>query len=467
MKQFLAILLSCIALQVGAQIQTDTTGRSELAYLFQDLNASNIPTGYLMEWGTDMTDKDDLNGVITDSNFVNSLDLVRMVAADVYTAKFAASAASMVSPDQLNSLIAAAPAVAGGNLVMVYGNYAITNPNSINNGWLNYNHGKLTETGSGSIYNTQRVWAAYPTQAAYHNTVTLQYLPSLLFTNTSGSISSLFLDFGNGYTTIAANSTLSHTYTDSTGLKLIKIKAVLSNAQILETQMVVMVEVENNTANRYSAANLNNPDFTVPALAGVHAGCKVYVRRSTATPANQILKPFIVVEGLDINSALPILVPNYQINKLIDEWNRLDQFDFSQRLDDDAHYDLIFVDWGNGVGDIPGNAVALEAVLDWVNQQKAASRSNQENVVMGISMGGLVARYCLADMVKRTPRKATGTRLLLTMDSPHQGSYVPLSFQHLVMALPDVRGPLNIRLGSILDNTLDKVKNNFLLAPAS
>ena len=48
--------------------QIDTTGRADLALLFQNLAPANIPTGYLIEWGTDMTDKDDLNGVITDSN---------------------------------------------------------------------------------------------------------------------------------------------------------------------------------------------------------------------------------------------------------------------------------------------------------------------------------------------------------------------------------------------------------------
>lgn len=204
-------------------------------------------------------------------------------------------------------------------------------------------------------------------------------------------------------------------------------------------------------------------------MPGVRAGCRVFVRRSTATPVDQILKPFIVVEGLDINSALPSLVPNYDVNKLIREWNNLNlsTFDFSHQLDDISHYDLILVDWGNGVGDIPGNAVALEAVIDWVNQQKAASGSIQQNVIMGISMGGLISRYCLADMVKRNPRKATGTRLLLTMDSPHQGSYVPLSFQHLIMALPDVKGPLGIRLGTIMKNTLDNVKNDLLLSPAA
>ncbi|MCY7291221.1 MAG: hypothetical protein LH615_03470 [Ferruginibacter sp.] len=59
----ITLMIICLAafISSNAQIQTDTIGRGDLATLFQTLNASNIPTGYLMEWGTDMTDKDDLN----------------------------------------------------------------------------------------------------------------------------------------------------------------------------------------------------------------------------------------------------------------------------------------------------------------------------------------------------------------------------------------------------------------------
>lgn len=68
MKKILVIFFMLLGITCKAQI--DTTGRSDLALLFQNLNPSNIPTGYLMEWGTDMADKDDLNGVIKDINYL-------------------------------------------------------------------------------------------------------------------------------------------------------------------------------------------------------------------------------------------------------------------------------------------------------------------------------------------------------------------------------------------------------------
>ena len=103
MKHLLSII--CVLLLLQSKAQVDTTGRGELARLFANLNPANIPTGYLMEWGLDMVDKDDLNGLITDSNFVNNLDMVRMVCADVYSAKYNTTVPNIASPDALNTTI--------------------------------------------------------------------------------------------------------------------------------------------------------------------------------------------------------------------------------------------------------------------------------------------------------------------------------------------------------------------------
>ncbi len=61
---FFVLLLLCTLV---SQAQIDTT-RTDLANLFSALNTSMIPTGYLSDWGTDMADREDYNGVISDSN---------------------------------------------------------------------------------------------------------------------------------------------------------------------------------------------------------------------------------------------------------------------------------------------------------------------------------------------------------------------------------------------------------------
>ena len=51
---------------------------------------------------------------------------------------------------------------------------------------------------------------------------------------------------------------------------------------------------------------------------------------------------------------------------------------------------------------------------------------------MGISMGGLVARYALAHMTKTLGSASPQTRLLISHDSPHKGANVPLGLQYLL-----------------------------------
>ena len=49
--------------------QTDTI-RTEQNLIFQNINKTLIPTGYLNEYGPEVVDKTWLNGVLTDSNYV-------------------------------------------------------------------------------------------------------------------------------------------------------------------------------------------------------------------------------------------------------------------------------------------------------------------------------------------------------------------------------------------------------------
>jgi hypothetical protein len=57
----------------------------------------------------------------------------------------------------------------------------------------------------------------------------------------------------------------------------------------------------------------------------------------------------------------------------------------------------------------------------------------QKNVVLGFSMGGLVARYALRDM--EVNNIVHDTRLNISFDSPHQGANVPVGFQAAVLHL--------------------------------
>ena len=60
-----------------------------------------------------------------------------------------------------------------------------------------------------------------------------------------------------------------------------------------------------------------------------------------------------------------------------------------------SSFDIIYLDYNDGLDDIRRNAVLFQEVIDYVNRNKEGA---SPNVVMGISMGGLVARYALRKM---------------------------------------------------------------------
>ncbi len=79
-----------------------------------------------------------------------------------------------------------------------------------------------------------------------------------------------------------------------------------------------------------------------------------------------------------------------------------------------------------GADFIQRNAFILVELLNQINAQKIG---NEKNVVIGPSMGGLIARYALRYMEMNS--LVHDTRLYISFDSPHQGANVPIGFQHL------------------------------------
>ena len=90
-----------------------------------------------------------------------------------------------------------------------------------------------------------------------------------------------------------------------------------------------------------------------------------------------------------------------------------------------AGYDMILLSFANGADLIQNNAQVMQACI-----QQAMQRTSAALVVSGVSMGGLVARYALADMEAR--QQPHNTRIFLTIDTPHRGAYTNLCSQWFV-----------------------------------
>ncbi len=228
------------------------------------------------------------------------------------------------------------------------------------------------------------------------------------------------------------------------------------------------------------------PPLMPPIPLGEHYGCRLQIRLSQnnrlAQPDGNVRlrKPLIVVEGYDPHTHNPLIINLSGNTDLFDflgvnragnpvfggiEWgNQIfpNPFNLNDQLDI-ADYDLIYVDYNDGTDDITRNAKLFQEVIRWVNARKelVVPFFREENVVLGLSMGGLVARYGLADMEKKRRNGEANNnhevRMLITHDSPHRGANVPIAMQSLVetfrpvvYAVDILLRPLNI--ANMIDN---------------
>ena len=66
--------------------QTDSL-RSYLDNLFGTLDKTQVPSGYLAAYGMDMADKQDFNGLLTDSNSIYNIGVFNLLYDDIENSK--------------------------------------------------------------------------------------------------------------------------------------------------------------------------------------------------------------------------------------------------------------------------------------------------------------------------------------------------------------------------------------------
>ncbi len=98
-------------------------------------------------------------------------------------------------------------------------------------------------------------------------------------------------------------------------------------------------------------------------------------------------------------------------------------------------YDIVYIDNQNARDYIQANALNAIKAIQWINAELQRNGSTEKPVVIGASMGGLVARYALAKM--EADGCCHNVRLYGTFDSPHNGAHIPLGLQQSVKHLRD------------------------------
>ncbi|TCC88649.1 T9SS type A sorting domain-containing protein [Pedobacter frigiditerrae] len=264
-----------------------------------------------------------------------------------------------------------------------------------------------------SPYQKHRLFAGMPffkgRDFASNGDVVFNILPTtMLVTDTiAGQIQIDFGD-GNGYVNVTAN-TLKSIYYSSSGPKIINIKQggleSTSGFNFIKNELFFNMQpfpTPSEEANR-----------TLNRLGGSGT---IVEREIGSSCDNTFDKPIIVVEGFNIEEALDArqLLNSLNPNGLVTQLRALG-------------YDFVTVRFTNNTASIFDNAQALRQVIEDVNTEKAGS--NKINII-GLSMGGLITKYCLKDMEDNSI--AHNVENFFSYDAPHQGAYIPLGIQHLL-----------------------------------
>ncbi len=291
-----------------------------------------------------------------------------------------------------------------------------------------------------SPYDSYELFAFAPFKTTITQFNAIQFtLPADLFY--MAGITSVDIDFGDGagFRTIAKGGTASIYYTTE-GTKYITARITTTGGTRIAKSLI----------NYNRPAVYSKPDFKLNfAVPPVYTSDAQYLGAAAATVQtagtvipcgggsfiDQILcgvmpnanievfngcdkvfdKPIIIVQGFDPVGDLTL----GEMEKRFEAQN------FTATMQAYG-YDFVFVNFTKNTTYIENNAKVLEAVINWVNQNKTGTN---KSTVIGYSMGGLIARWCLKDMEDRGLQHNVGN--YFSYDAPQQGANIALGMQYL------------------------------------
>ena len=177
---------------------------------------------------------------------------------------------------------------------------------------------------------------------------------------------------------------------------------------------------------------------------GYEVSAKVSVKYAQGN--TRIVSPFIFVEGFNINPSK---------NEMSFEDFYTKQLDSLSGTKIKNEYDFIYVDWNNSQADICANALLLQDIINSINYNKHQGPGGGcKNVIVGHSMGGLIARLALTTM--ENDNQTHDTAFYVSYDSPHLGANIPVGAQFLLRDLSSVQSsnPLILSIKGVVNDFL-------------
>jgi hypothetical protein len=374
-------------------------------YVFANVDKSQVTTGMLRDYGIEFLNLENFTGQqLHDSNFVN-LDEWRLLYTSLYSSQINSNG-SLLYLDTLNRLINKysfpdQPIT----FTTIYYNYQSLKSYALTNNLMTVNNEQLFDVPNRpeSPYQINELFAVAPVrQATYTGMNQIMFRPELFLGNNGKTISTIQIDpNGSGtYQTVSFNTPISVNYSTK-GFYNVNIKIIYTDGTIKysHTKLAVYDNPTGGSGSRFGFGSRTNENVVAAkAYLGIFGEGDITIDLSVKNTTGQIRKPLIVVEGFDPDGGYGF--DNFAFSIDFDfNLSPIQAITWNDGLDDINEYDLIFVNYCNGTDFIQRNAFLLERVIEIVNLRKTTWNGvRQQNVIIGMSMGGLVTRYALRDM---------------------------------------------------------------------
>jgi hypothetical protein len=458
------IFLLCIfslVITANAQVtlQQDTTSfKSQMGAAFANLQTNRVPFGILQDYAMELTNLQAYSGSILADSTKNTYATVMDIYNTIVSGIINTNAGSFLHPVSLDSLWQSKRQAGVITLGGVFYQYASFLNNAVSSNLITVTNNQIYDKFVNGVwqnpYQINNVFALSSPLDLYNSSgkyAVQAVLPSSLWlTNSNSLVSSLQADFadGLGFRTLTKDQTYNLSYS-SGGTKTWTFKLTLTTGSVLQSQTdFVFDSTSGGTAMNHKSSYSGSlssiskikrlfdfPNGYIGVPQPVTADASYYGQAASGwytihyANANGILShPLIVAEGFDPDDILKpeeqfgsSNITNFIYNINTSGSNNLINLLTSTSLE---QYDIVYVDWKHSGDFIERNALLLEKIIGIVNAQS----SNAPAVVLGQSMGGLVARWALRDMENKSINHHV--RMFISDDAPQQGANVPLAFQY-------------------------------------
>ena len=392
--------------------ESTESGYDDSEEVFEYVDLEQVPTGILADYGIHLVAPELYDGIVSETNCVTPF---------VWKSLYAGLQSSIVNSkcvmEESNDVF---DFLSENNaLGIMYYKYNTFAEDALKRGLVTFEDGKIRIVqGQPSPYVEKECFAVMPIEGSFPYV----FDKNNFFTNTGLDVTKIEYKIGNGnYGVIPISSGMSHRVPVNTpGEYDITFRVTFSNGKTMESHSIITVPQEKadpeKAKDNYGIATLGtiNADYS-------QYGGAIQVKYMKNSPAKgKLVRPLIIVEDMDLSALSSKL--KMDLSGLLSQGGGIgDAIDQLSQL-----YDIIYVDFNDGLDDLLRNAEMLHKALVMVNQNRY-DKFSDESYIVGLGTGGVIARMAVNMM--ENANEDHKVQKIVSVNSPFRGINIPLALQ--------------------------------------